>query len=113
MQDLIKYGRVVRGWLGIEIQELTPKLAESFGLKNMQGLIIAGVFRNGPAHLAGLQPGDVMLTINKQPIMNGRKSMTEIARFKPDESIDIEILRDGEKLSFKAVIGERPRTQEQ
>ncbi|MEM5536474.1 Do family serine endopeptidase [Neptuniibacter pectenicola] len=113
MLDLIKHGRVVRGWLGIEIQELTPKLAESFGLDNMQGLIVAGVFRNGPAHLAGLQPGDVMLSINGQPIMDGQKSMTAIARFKPNENIEVEVLREGKKHLFTAVIGERPRTQDQ
>lgn len=113
MLDLIKHGRVVRGWLGIEIQELTPKLAESFGLDNMQGLIVAGVFRNGPAHLAGLQPGDVMLSINGQPIMDGQKSMTAIARFKPNENIEVEVLREGKKYLFTAVIGERPRTQDQ
>lgn len=112
MQDLIKHGRVVRGWLGIEIQELTPSLAESFKLEKMQGLIIAGVFRNGPAHIAGLQPGDIMLSINERPIIDGRKSMTEIARFRPNETIKLTILRQGEQLSIDAKIGERPRTQE-
>ncbi len=111
MLDLPKHGRVIRGWLGIEIQELTPSLAESFGLDKMQGLIIAGVFRDGPAHLAGLQPGDVMLSINDRPIMNGRKSMTEIARYRPSESIQVKVLRQGEELSFIATIGERPRTE--
>lgn len=111
MLDLTKYGRVIRGWLGIEIQELTPSLAESFGLEKMQGLIIAGVFRDGPAHLAGLQPGDVMLSINDRPIMNGRKSMTEIARYRPNQSIQVKVLRQGEELSFSATIGERPRTE--
>lgn len=112
MKDLIKHGRVVRGWLGIEIQELTPKLAESFGLETMQGLIIAGVFRNGPAHIAGLQPGDIMLSINDRSIINGRKSMTEIARFRPNETITLQILREGKELTINAKIGERPRAQE-
>ncbi|MAY42316.1 MULTISPECIES: Do family serine endopeptidase [unclassified Neptuniibacter] len=112
MKDLIKHGRVVRGWLGIEIQELTPKLAESFDLETMQGLIIAGVFRNGPAHIAGLQPGDIMLSINDRSIINGRKSMTEIARFRPNETITLQILREGKELTINAKIGERPRAQE-
>lgn len=111
MQDLIKYGRVIRGWLGIEIQELTPGLAESFGLDKMQGLIIAGVFRNGPAHFAGLQPGDVMLAINGKPIMDGRKSMTEIARYRPNELVEVTILRNSEELSFEAKITERPKSR--
>lgn len=112
MKDLIKHGRVVRGWLGIEIQELTPNLAESFGLETMQGLIIAGVFRNGPAHIAGLQPGDIMLSINDRSIINGRKSMTEIARFRPNITITLQILREGKALTINAKIGERPRAQE-
>lgn len=111
MQDLIQHGRVVRGWLGIEIQELTPRLAESFGLKKLQGLIIAGVFRNGPAHVAGLQPGDVMLTINDKPILDGRKSMTQIARLRPGQRVIVKVLREGKELSFEAEIGERPKTR--
>lgn len=111
MQDLIQYGRVIRGWLGIEIQELTPQLAESFGLEKMQGLIIAGVFRNGPAHLAGLQPGDIMLSINASPITNGRQSMSDIARLRPDEKAEIVILREGEKMTLTATVGERPKSR--
>ena len=108
MQDLIQHGRVIRGWLGIEIQELTPSLAESFGLKNMQGLIIAGVFRNGPAHLAGLKPGDIMLSMDDNPILDGRDSMAQIARLKPAQKIQVEVLRDGEQLNLSVEVGERP-----
>ena len=111
MQDLIQYGRVIRGWLGIEIQELTPELAESFGLQKMQGLIIAGVFRNGPAHQGGLQPGDIMLSINGVPISDGRQSMSDIARLRPDQEAKIVVLREGEKLSLTATVGERPKSR--
>ncbi|WP_299180939.1 trypsin-like peptidase domain-containing protein [uncultured Neptuniibacter sp.] len=111
MQDLIEHGRVIRGWLGIEIQELTPSLAESFGLNKMQGLIIAGVFRNGPAHLAGIKPGDIMLSINDQPIIDGKKSMTQIARLRPGKAVNIKVLRLGESLSLSATIGERPKSR--
>ncbi|MFW1677942.1 Do family serine endopeptidase [Pontibacter sp. JAM-7] len=108
MKDLINNGRVIRGWLGIEVQEMTPRLAESFGLKEMQGLIIAGVFRDSPAHKGGLQPGDIMLSIDKKPIMNGRRSMIEVARYRPGETIAIDILRDGKSETLTISIGERP-----
>ena len=110
MQDLIQHGRVVRGWLGIEIQELTPDLAESFGLDRMQGLIVAGVFRNGPAHLAGLRPGDVMLSINGDPILDGKMSMTQIARYRPQQEITLKVLREGEVITLQAKVGERPKS---
>lgn len=111
MQDLIQYGRVVRGWLGIEIQELTPGLAESFGMEKMQGLIIAGVFRDGPAHVVGLQPGDVMISINGKKITNSRRSMSEIARLRPGEVVEVQVLRAGEKFTLRPTVGERPRSR--
>ncbi len=111
MQDLISNGRVIRGWLGIEIQELTPRLAESFGVGNRPGLIIAGIFRNGPAHQAGLQPGDVLLQIAGEPVTSSRKAMNRIARFKPGDKVELGILRNGHEMSLEASVGERPQTR--
>ncbi|MBR9827234.1 MAG: trypsin-like serine protease [Oceanospirillales bacterium] len=111
MQDLISHGRVIRGWLGIEIQELTPRLAESFSVGDRTGLIIAGIFRNGPAHQAGLQPGDVLLQIGGEPVSNSYDAMTRIAQFKPGASIELGILRNGHEMSLAASIGERPQSR--
>lgn len=111
MQDLISHGRVIRGWLGIEIQELTPQLAESFEVGERSGLIIAGIFRNGPAHQAGLQPGDVLLQIQAQPVTGSRQTMKKIADFKPGQTIELGILRNGHEMSLNATIGERPRSR--
>ncbi|GAA0788196.1 Do family serine endopeptidase [Marinobacterium sediminicola] len=111
MQDLISHGRVIRGWLGIEIQELTPRLAESFGVGDRTGLIIAGIFRNGPAHQAGLQPGDVLLQIAGEAVTTSRKAMNRIARFKPGDKVELGILRNGHEMSLNATIGERPQTR--
>jgi serine protease DegS len=108
MQDLISHGRVIRGWLGVEIQELTPRLAESFGVGERSGLIVAGIFRNGPAHQAGLQPGDILLQVEGEPVSTSRATMNRIARFKPGQKIALGVLRDGHEMMVTASIGERP-----
>lgn len=110
MTDLIEHGRVIRGWLGVEIQEVTPRLAESFHLDDLNGLIIAGIYRDGPAHRAGLQPGDVMLSINQKPV-NGRRSMIAIADVKPGERLTIDVLRNGKPAQVQVIVGERPQTR--
>ncbi|NOY62605.1 MAG: trypsin-like serine protease, partial [Gammaproteobacteria bacterium] len=79
MQQIIEYGHAVRGWLGIEAQTLEPALAESFGLGNIAGVVVAGVLRNGPADQAGLEPGDVITHINKQPVSRAKEAMGLIA----------------------------------
>lgn len=111
VQDLIEHGRVIRGWLGIEVQQLTPQLAESFGMKDMQGILIAGIFRDGPAHLAGIQPGDIMIAIDDKPVVNSLKSMNQIAALRPGQQSIITLLRNGEKVQVTATFGERPASR--
>ena len=108
MQAIIEHGRVIRGWLGIEVQALTPELAESFGLEGRPGIVVAAVYRDGPAHRAGLQPGDLILSIDDQPASNGRLSMHQVARSRPGDKISIEVLRNGEMRSLTAEVGMRP-----
>ena len=108
MRAIIQQGRVIRGWLGIEIQPLTPELAESFGMEGRPGIIVAGLYRNGPGNLAGLQPGDVILSIDGEPASNGRRSMNQVARSKPGDSVNIEVLRNGQTLQLTAEVGVRP-----
>lgn len=107
MQDLIEHGRVIRGWLGVEVQELTPQLAESFNLESSFGVIISGVVRNGPAHSAGLQPGDILLAIEGTPITTGRDLMLRIARTAPGTGVRFDILRHERKFSIVAEMSER------
>ena len=107
-EQIIEHGHVIRGWLGIEIQGITPALAESFGLSNTQGVIVAGVLRDGPADIAGMKPGDIIVKIGNNTIRDGKHALTEIARAKPGSDIDMEILRQGKMLDIEATTAQRP-----
>ncbi len=108
MSQIIETGHVVRGWLGVEGQDITPQLAESFGLQGVRGVIIAGVQRNGPAGRAGLRPGDILTHINGQPAIDSKTAMGLIAGFSPGTRITLRILRAGLEMELKAVVAERP-----
>ena len=113
MKAIIEHGQVIRGWLGIEVQPLTPELAESFGLEGRPGIVVAGIYRDSPAQRAALQPGDIILSIDGEPAGDGRRSMNQVARTQPGEKITIEVLRGGEPLELTAEIGVRPPAEVQ
>jgi serine protease DegS len=108
MKQIIERGHVDRGWLGIEAQDLTPQLAESFGLTESRGMLIAGVLRDGPAHAAGLLPGDVVLRINGKAIPNARTAMSLIGQTTPGTELVIEGVRNGSAFRTQAVSGRPP-----
>jgi len=113
MQQIIEHGHAIRGWLGIEIQDITPALAESFNMKEVKGVIIAGVLRNGPAHKAGLKPGDVLVQINEKDVQDGRSAMNTIAKAPPGTAINLGIIRGGARMNLKATTDQRPVPEEQ
>jgi serine protease DegS len=113
MAQIIETGHVTRGWLGIEVQDITPALAESFGLDTTAGVIVAGILRNGPAANAGLRPGDVMMEIQNAPMRDSRDVMNIVAKTPPGEKIAIKVLRQGKETELEAVVGKRPPIREQ
>jgi serine protease DegS len=111
MQDLIKYGKVVRGWLGVEAQQITPELAQSFRLNSTDGVIITAIYNNGPAHQAGIRPGDIIIKLNDLTVKNGLLSMNKIARGRPGDKVDVIYLRKGTQYSTTATLGTKPDLQ--
>ncbi|KEQ19039.1 S1C family serine protease [Endozoicomonas numazuensis] len=107
-QSIIKYGRVVRGWLGIESQPLTSQLAEAYGVENNAGILISGVYDNGPADKAGLRRGDILTAINNISTSDGKKVMNMVAQEPPGSEVTLQILRNNKPLEMKAVVATRP-----
>ena len=112
MEQIIEHGRPLRGWLGFEAQVLTPELLDAFGLKQgTQGLVITTLFRNGPAHKAGVEPGDVLVAINGVKTNDAREALLAISSHKPGTRLKLDLLRAGKPLTLEAIAGERPVTQ--
>jgi len=108
MEQIIQNGAVTRGWVGIEAQEITPELAESFGLPDSEGALIAGVVRGSPADAAGIRPGDVLLTVGGKPVKDPQKMLDLIAALKPEERSAFRLRRDKNVLETQVKIGKRP-----
>ena len=113
MQDIIEFGRVVPGWLGIEAQNLNPLLARSFNLASTNGVIVTAIYNQGPAHQAGLKPGDVITHINSDPINDGEHGSAAMALLRPGEVVAITYVRNGETLTTQARVSEKPQPQPQ
>lgn len=107
LEDLINHGRVIRGWLGVETQDIFPKLAEAFNVGTQPAIVVTGVVRDGPAHQAGLQPGDIILRMNDEAVTNGLNLMHKIARTKPGETIVLQVQRQETEMTLQVFIQER------
>jgi Do/DeqQ family serine protease len=108
MAQILEYGHPRRGWLGIEAHAVTPSLAKMLNLNKVEGVVVAAVLRDGPAHRAGIKPGDVIIAIDGKPISNGRDALIAISRHKPGEAVKLTILRDNKQQTITAVTTERP-----
>ena len=106
--DLQKFGKTRRGWLGVRIQSVTPDIAESLGLKEQKGALIAGVTPNGPAEKAGIKTGDVVVTFDGKPVEDMRHLPRIVAETNIDKEVDVQIWRDGKMVTIKTKVGELP-----
>ncbi len=110
MDDILTHGKVVRGWLGLEPQMLTPQLAQALGLPvDTQGVIVTGLIRNGPAHKAGILPGDVITALDDKSILSPRALIAGVAARDPGTKVQLSVLRKNNKrVTISAAVGERP-----
>ncbi len=113
MDAIIKSGHVVRGWIGVESQDITPELAESFGLAQQNGAIIAGVVRNGPADKAGIKPGDILVAVDGKKVGDTNDMLNLIAQLAPGGKSKMTVVRKNRESTLDVMVGKRPAAQQQ
>ena len=108
LEQLKTHGKVIRGWLGVAIQDVTPELAQSFGLKKAQGALVADVTSDSPAARAGLERGDIIINYDGTDIDEAHQLPVLVADTKIGKSVSITVLRNGEKKTLHATVAEMP-----
>jgi serine protease Do len=106
-------GKISRGWLGVSIQEITKDLAESFGMKNTNGALVAGVEKGGPAEKGGLVAGDVILRFDSKPINSSSDLPRAVGGVKPGKTVSVEVLRKGGLKTLSVSVGEAPNDKDE
>ena len=109
MEGIVKDGQVTRGWIGVEPNDLSPELAETFGVKAKAGVIITGVLQSGPAAQAGIRPGDVITKVAGKPVSNVSELLSNVAALKPGTAFKFSLLRRDEKVELDVTPGVRPK----
>jgi serine protease DegQ len=109
LDSIVKHGQVVRGWIGIESQDITPELSNSFGLGRDSGAIIAGVVRGGPADRAGIRPGDILVSVNGKKVGSTNDMLNLIADLPPGGKSRMTVMRKNRQATLDVTVGRRPR----
>jgi serine protease Do len=112
MDQILKHGKVIRGWLGVVIQPVTPEIAKSFGLSEPYGALIGDVDPDGPAAKAGVKVGDIILDVNGQRIDTSRDLQLKIAQMDPGTTVKLTVFRNGSKVEIPVALGEMPSKTE-
>jgi Do/DeqQ family serine protease len=108
LTEIAKHGRVIRGWIGVSAQQLTPELADSLGIGKDHGLLVNGVLEGGPADRAGLLPGDLILEVDGQRAYNATQMLNLIAGHHPGDKIAVKRNRGGNTDEIQVTVAERP-----
>ena len=111
LDQIVKNGTVTRGWIGVEVQEITPPIAESFKLGGTRGALIAGVLRGGPADKAGVKPGDVLVEVEGRPVADPTSMLNLIAALPPGKPATMKVKRGGQEIDATITVGRRPKPQ--
>jgi serine protease DegQ len=113
MEQIIQNGSVTRGWVGVAVQELTPELAESFRLGDVQGVLISEVVHGSPADQAGIRAGDILTAIDNKPLADSSAMLEAIANTPPGKVIALKLLRDQREVIAQVTVGKRPKPKAQ
>ena len=113
MEQIIQSGSVTRGWVGVAVQELTPELAESFKLGNVQGVLISEVVRGSPADQAGIKAGDILTTVDNKPLTDSNAMLETISALPPGKVAVLKLLRNQGEIVVQVKVGKRPKPKPQ
>lgn len=113
MDQIIKQGRVIRGYLGVGIQDLTPAIRKALNISEERGALVSSIEEGGPAAKAGLQRGDVILSLNGEAVEDSRDLSFRIASLSPGTTVRLEVIRDGRRREISAILTERPGAEEE
>jgi Do/DeqQ family serine protease len=113
LEGIVKDGQVTRGWIGVEPNELSPELAETFGVQAKAGVIITGVLQNGPAAQAGIRPGDVIIRVAGNEVKNVAELLSNVAALKPGVASEFSVLRRESAVTLSVTPGTRPKPRQQ
>jgi len=108
MESIVQNGSVIRGWIGVEPQNISPELSSSFDLTKKHGILITGVLEGGPADRAGMRPGDVLIGINNESIKDVRDLLNKIAQTEPGHVLKIQVIRKSKEFDMQLQVGKRP-----
>ena len=108
MVELILRGKIVRPWVGIGLQDLTPELMQSFGLKEKEGALISQLYEGSPAEKAGLKVGDIVIEIDGKEIENSQSVVREVLKKQVGQQVEIVVLRDGKRKTVSIVTNRCP-----